>query len=167
LDTYHPVISSFAKVNGWELIPYGDFMAQWGDFGRQQSGLLKKVYPKMAAWPVWDRDPKYWGRLENRTVRLDPYASYGTIKETFAQFFMFYALSRVDDRYDKSLLTDGETKYFHKMFDSLTGNSERYIQNLIKENPGSSFSPDLFGVRTGFETFNQKMGLKYPHQIAS
>lgn len=166
LDTNNPIVSSFAKVNGWMLTPYSEFMAQWGDFGRQQSEKLKSTDPKFAAWTVWDRDPKYWGSLEDRTIRLDPYASYGTIKETFATFFMFYSLSRVDNRYDKSLLTGKETKYFDRMFNGLHRNPEKYIQNLIEENPGPSFNPDLFETKTSFQMFNQKMSLKYPHQTA-
>lgn len=165
LDTNHPIVSSFAKVNGWMLTPYSEFMAQWGDFGRQRSEEVKRTEPKWAGWLVWDRDPKYWGSLEDRTIRLDTYTSYGTIKEAFAQFFMFYSLSRVDNRYDKSLLTDNETKYFDKMFRGLSGNPKKYIQNLIEANPGPSFNSDLFETKTNFKTFVKKMGLKYPHQI--
>jgi hypothetical protein len=165
LDTNNPIMSSFAKVNGWRLIPYSDFMAQWGDVGKQYAEDLKRTDPKMAAWPVWDRDPEYWGSLENRTIRLDTYASYGTIKETLSQFSMFYTLSRVDNRYDKSLLTDGETKYFNRMFNGLSGNPEKYIRDLIAQNPGPSFNLNLFETPTSFRMFNQKMGLKYPHEL--
>lgn len=167
LDTNNPIISSFAKVNGWMLTPYSEFVAQLGDFGKQQSETLKSYAPKAAAWLVWDRDPKYWGRLEDRTIRLDPYASYGTIKETFATFFMFYSLSKTDKRYDKSLLTDNETKYFEKMFKGLSGNFEKYIQNLIEENPGPSFDSDMFGTKTDFQKYSQKAWLKYPDQTTS
>jgi hypothetical protein len=146
LDTNNPIISSFAKVNGWRLIPYRESMAQWGNIGRQLAEELSRTNPKMAEWPVWDRDPKYWGSLKDRTVRVDTYASYGTIKETFATYFMVYALSKTDNRY-KSLLSETETRYFEKMFKGLSGNPEKYIQQLIEENPGPSFSSDLFGSK--------------------
>ena len=144
LDTNNPVISSFAKVNGWKPVPYSDFLTQWGDYGKEQSDDLKRKNPKRADWPVWDRDTKVWGELGNRNIRLDPYASYGTVRETFATFFMFYTLSKSDNRYDKSLLTKEEIKYFDGMFKGLSKNPEGYIKTLIEENPGPTFSPSLF-----------------------
>lgn len=161
LDTYHPIISSFAEVNGWRLTPYADFMAQWGDFGRQRSEEFKKTEPSFASWPVWDRDPEYWGSLRDRKIRLDPYASYGTIRETFATFFMFYSLGKTDNRYDQSLLTVEEKQYFEEMFDGLTKNPERYIKKLMAENPGPSFNLDLFKTETGPQASGLKTWLKY------
>ncbi len=144
LDTYHPILSSFAKVNGWKLVAYRDYLTQWGDLGKQTSEELVISNPGKAAWPVWDRDPQLWGEIQNRKIRLDPYASYGTINETFATFFMFWSMSEFDKNYDKSLLTRDEIRYFDRMFHRLSQNPEKYIQQLIKENPGPVYNPDLF-----------------------
>ena len=119
-------------------------MAQCGDFGKEYSEEFKKTNPENAGWLVWDRDPDIWGDMKNRKIRLDTYASYGTIKEAFATFFMFYTLSRVDDRYDKSLLTKDETGYFDRMFDGFSKNPEGYIKTLIAENPGPAYTLDMF-----------------------
>jgi len=165
LDTNNPIFSSFAKVNGWRLIPYRESMAQYGNIGRQLAGELSRTDPKMAEWPVWDRDPKYWGELRDRKIRLDTYSSYGTLHEAFANFFMFYLLSRTDSRYSPSLLTKDETQYFDRMFKGLSENPETYIKKLIAENPGPSFSPDLFepkqGNKTSLHQFAKMSHLKY------
>jgi len=167
LDTNNPIISSFAKVNGWMLIPYSEYISQWGDYGKQESETFKKTDPERAAWLVWDRDPQVWGNLQNRTIRLDPYASYGTIKETFATFFMFWSMSESDKRYDKSLLNSNEIKYFDRMSSSLSRNPEKYIKQLIEENPGPTFNMDLFETKYKYKELkiNQKMLLKRPRNI--
>lgn len=139
LDTFNPITASFAKINGWIQIPNANFMEQWGEEGKIFANEVRNNNPKLADWPVWDRDPKIWGTMEDRKIRLDSYASYGTIKETFATFFTFYSLSRIDKKYDQSLLTKTELEYFDAMFAGLTVNPESYIQRLIKQNPGPSF----------------------------
>jgi hypothetical protein len=164
-DTYHPIISSFAMVNGWKLIPYGDYLAQWGTTGQQWAEDLRRDYPKFANWPVWDRDPTIWGAVKNRQIRLDTYASYGTIKETFATFFMFFSLSRVDDTYDKSLLTRDETNYFERMFRGLSRNPDAYIRDLIKEFPGPSYGQDLVAEKGKVKESLEKTRALYPAQL--
>jgi hypothetical protein len=149
LDTNNPIYSSFAKVNGWVQIPYGEFLTQWGKDGQNMSENLKINDPKRAEWKVWDRDPNIWGNIKERNVRLDTYASYGTINETFATFFMFYTLSKTDKNYDRSLLTEAEIKYFDRMFNGLSKNPEKYVKTLIDENPGPSFDRDIFKPKTG------------------
>jgi hypothetical protein len=166
LDTYSPIPYSFAKVNGWKLVPYGEFIGQWGNYGKEAANELKQDNPKLAVWPVWDRDSDIWGPIEDRNIRLDPCASYGTIKETFATFLMFYVLSRKDNRYDKSLLTEAETKYFDKMFRGLSRNPDSYIYNLIKENPGPIYSPDLFKDKVRSNKSSEQTSIIYPEQVS-
>jgi hypothetical protein len=142
MDTYNPIYSSFAQINGWKMIPYAEFVSQWGEYGKAQAEYLEANIPHDAHWPIWDRDPAVWGPLENRRVRLDTYSSYGSISETFASFFMFYLLGKHDSRYDLSLLTKQERSYFREMDWGLTLSTEGYLRALIKNYPGPTYYTD-------------------------
>jgi len=128
-DIDNPVFTTFAKVNGWELIPEYDYVKQYdSEFAE---------YLKDGGWAkgfLWDRDPKVWGDLKDRKLRLTVYASYGPIQEAFAEFWMASILY-------PELLTEDEKAYFGKLHNGLRGNPEEFIKQ-IATNPNILLSQD-------------------------
>jgi hypothetical protein len=116
-DTTNPMYLEFAKVDGWKLVPYSDFIRQ---FDPAFADYITTRFPQDAANLIWDRDPAVWGDLQHRKNQLTVYASYGPIQETWAEFWMASVLY-------PELLTDEQRTFFQN------------IQNGIKQHPNDFF----------------------------
>lgn len=129
----HPIYKSFAKVNGWKLVPLDETgLGPEGDDYKQ--ALERGEYP-WGSQGAWVRDTRVWGEgpyeeipwLATKKVRLTQYASVAMIHETFAEFYMASVLS-------PEHLTKDEKSYFDRLHKGLNGNTKAFLRQ-ITENP--------------------------------
>jgi hypothetical protein len=125
-DTTNPVYEGFAKVDGWKLIPYPDFVRQ---FDPEAADQIPTKYPQDANLLIWDRDPAVWGDLEHRINQLTIYASYGPIQEAWAEFWMTYI------RYPQ-LLTQQQRAFFQNIQQGLRNGPDDFFRRVV-QNPNS------------------------------
>lgn len=123
VDSNHPLLSTFAEINGWELLSAYQFANRYTD----NTNLLEKYRAKDDEISFWDRDPTVWGDLKNREPRLTTYASYEPIQEAFCEFWMASILY-------PEFLTDSERRYFAKIHNDLKKDPDSFIQQ-IAHNP--------------------------------
>jgi hypothetical protein len=123
IDIDNPLFKGFAEVNGWKLIPFVELMRQYMP---KKADSFADEHPERARKLFWERDLKIWGNLQDRKVRLTPYASYGPIQEAFCEYWMASIL------YPK-LLTEEEGKFFETTQQGLQKNPAAFIQGLVNK----------------------------------
>lgn len=130
----HPIYQSFAKVNGWKLVPL-DETGVGLDSDNYKIALESGEYP-WGSTGAWIRDTEIWGEgpyesipwfVPDDKVRLTQYASVAMIHETFAEFFMASVLH-------PEFLTEEERMYFGRLHEGLNGNAKEFLQQ-IADNP--------------------------------
>lgn len=122
-DVNHPILVTFAEVNGWKLVPYPQFVEQYSP---EYAEELRHEQSDFTKAKIWDRDPNVWGPLEDRRIRLTPYASYGPPQETFSEFFMTSIL------YPK-FLSDKERRYFNRIHDGLRRDPQMFFKSVAEK----------------------------------
>lgn len=123
IDIDNPLFKGFAEVNGWILIPFVELM---GQYEPKKADSFANEHPERARKLFWERDPKIWGNLQDRKVRLTPYASYGPIQEAFCEYWMASILY-------PELLTEQEKKFFEAIQQGLQENPTAFIQGLVNK----------------------------------
>jgi hypothetical protein len=126
IDITNPVYVSFAKLNGWKLVSVRKLWEQYDPKTAYELYVKRGIQESLQ---VWDRDPKYWGPLEDRNARLSVYATYGPIQEAFAEFWTAYILY-------PDLLTDEERKYFGWIAKGLRNDPGQLIQEMLEKYGG-------------------------------
>jgi len=124
-DIENPLLVAFAKVNGWNLVSYADFVRQYDPEAADR--VTKQLLESGREMNVWDRDHAIWGEIADRKVRITPYASYGPIQEAFCEYWMASILY-------PELLTPEEKEFFQRIHEGLRDDPEAFIQ-LIISNP--------------------------------
>lgn len=122
-DIDNPLFKGFAEVNGWELIPFVELMRQYEP---KKADSFADEHPERARKLFWERDLKIWGNLQDRKIRLTPYASYGPIQEAFCEYWMASILY-------PELLTEEERKFFETIQQGLQENPTAFIQGLVNK----------------------------------
>lgn len=122
-DINHPLFVSFAKLTGWKLVPFIDFVRQYDP---EHARKYLEPRPDVGGQPIWDRDFDVWGDLGHRRNRLTIYASYGPIQEAFTEFWMASILY-------PELLTGDEKRYFAKIHEGLKSDPQKLIQRIVSE----------------------------------
>lgn len=121
-DVNHPILVTFAEVNGWKLVPYPQFVEQYDP---EYAEELVQNKSEVANASIWDRDAEVWGPLEDRVMRLTPYASYGPPQETFPEFFMASILY-------PEFLNERETHYFKRIHEGLRRNPQAFFKSIVE-----------------------------------
>lgn len=126
LDINHPLMRSFAAVQGWELVPYRQYLDDFGQDTKQY--ILEKVDTAIADCYVWERRKNIWGGITDRKVRLNPYADYLGMHEAFAEY-LSASVMRPD------LLTSDELHYFRRIFAGMGSLNPIWFIEKVAQNP--------------------------------
>lgn len=127
VDWDHPIIKTFAQVNGWQLVTFTELLGRFGIDAN--SDIFKEAQAKEKQGKVhmyWARNPDVWGDLAHRKPRLTTYASYGPIQEAFAEFWM---ASIAHPQY----LNKNEKDYFAKIHNGLKDNPKQFFDSIAKD----------------------------------
>jgi len=135
----HPIYQSFAKVNGWKLIPI-DETGLGPDSDDYKQAIEKGGEYPWGSPGAWIRDTEVWGEgpyeqipwLATKKIRLTQYASVAMIHETFAEFYMASVLY-------PEYLTKEEGAYFGRLHEGLKKDAKAFLKQIAK-------NPDILRI---------------------
>ncbi len=124
VGVHNPIYQTFARVNGWKLVPLEE-VGVFKGYSPKEIDYIKKTNQWPTSSPgAWVRDEAYWPKGK---VRLTVYATHRPIQETFAEYFM---ASRMYPEY----LTPDEQRYFLRIHKGLIDDVRSFIA-LAARNP--------------------------------